>query len=77
MTAVVSTIGRRIRAARFAAGFTQVELAAAIKKHPNTVRLLERDAYSPTVDLIDSIALACGVNRLDLIPESTPELQAV
>lgn len=76
MSPLVSTVGRRIRAARFAAGLTQGQLATAIDKHVNTIRNLERDAYSPTLETLDAIAQACGTTRLELIPEHAPALQS-
>ncbi|MCR9217337.1 MAG: helix-turn-helix transcriptional regulator [bacterium] len=76
MSPLVSTVGRRIRAARYAAGLTQGQLAIAIHKHVNTIRNLERDAYSPTLETLDEIAKACGISRLELIPEHEPALQS-
>lgn len=53
-------VGKRIRAARKGAGFTQEQLAALIEKSVETVSNLERGHTAPSLETLALLASALG-----------------
>lgn len=76
--ALILEIGRRVRAARQAAGLTQQRLAEAIGNRQGYVTALESGGGNPTVQTLFRIALALGISVGSLFPEdsATPPSQA-
>ncbi|GGK36590.1 helix-turn-helix domain-containing protein [Nocardia camponoti] len=61
----MSTIGKTIRAARMASGFTQAELADWIGiKNGDQISRWERDVVKPSADSVGELTRVLGV-RLD------------
>lgn len=58
---------RNLKALRLARGFTQEELAHRAGVDRTYVSALERMVYAPTVDVIDQLAEAVGVEPWKLI----------
>lgn len=69
--ALILEIGRRVRAARQAAGLTQQRLAEAIGNRQGYVTALESGGGNPTVQTLFRIALALGVSVGSLFPGDT------
>lgn len=59
--------GKRIRAAREAAGMTQAEVAEEIGVSAPSIRLYELDKRTPKPEILDKIAKAIGVDPQSLI----------
>ena len=60
-------LGEELRQARMAAGMTQENLAFHARISRNYVSLLELNAKSPTIDVLDRICGALGVRTSVLI----------
>lgn len=58
---------RKLRALRLARGWSQEELAHRARLDRTYVSSLERKKYAPTLDVLDKIADALGVNASELI----------
>lgn len=57
-----SGVGRMIRDARKARGWTQAELAQRLNTSPSTISNLEREMHAPTVpDQVNDLVLALGI----------------
>ena len=63
------TTGDRIKAARKAAGVTQLELAKRIGVTESYISMYERNKRNPKLETLRKIALALGVDLDELIPE--------
>jgi transcriptional regulator with XRE-family HTH domain len=59
--------GTRLRAFRQARGLTQEGLAAAAKKSPNYIGILERGQKLPAIDTLADLAKAVGVSPAELL----------
>jgi transcriptional regulator with XRE-family HTH domain len=64
-----AAFGKTIRRLREASGRSQEELAAAAGLHRTYVSLLERGLRNPSLDVIDTIALALGISITQLVAE--------
>lgn len=53
-------LGRRLRQLRIRAGFTQRSLADLLEVHYTAVSHVEQDKRSPSLDLLEKWATACG-----------------
>lgn len=71
------TISSRITEVRTNAGLTKSDLADALGRHVRSVYRIESGESSPSLAQLEAIAAACGVSVRDLIPDHSPELQAV
>lgn len=60
---VRSALGRDLRAARMAAGFTQAELAKRIKKGQSTVSMSEKGQIRVSSAYVRSVLRACRVPK--------------
>jgi transcriptional regulator with XRE-family HTH domain len=67
-----SVVARNLRLLRQAAGLTQEQLADLAGLDRNYVGKLEREENSPTVDTLESIALALQVDVERLIRRELP-----
>lgn len=61
------TFARNLRALRLERGFTQEELAHRAGVDRTYVSALERKVYAPSVDVLDQLATAVGVDPWTLI----------
>ena len=68
-------LGRRIKALRKTAGFTQANLAEITELSDNFIALLERGQRSPSIHTLDKIAAALNVPLTELFrfEEDDPE----
>lgn len=62
-SAIGNRFGEEVRRLRFEHGWSQEHLAEVANLHRNSVGAIERGEMSPTLDVIEAIALA-----LDLLP---------
>ena len=62
-------VARNIRRVRLERGLTQEELAARIRINRNYVGMIERQENSPTVDMLERIAKALGIEPARLFDE--------
>ncbi|QNN23346.1 helix-turn-helix transcriptional regulator [Planctomycetales bacterium ZRK34] len=60
-------LGRELRKARLAGGFTQEYVAARAKVSREYVSQLERGLYSPTVDMLIRLCKAMNVSASKII----------
>src|SRR5207248_1570637 len=60
-------LGTELRKARLAAGLTQEQLAAKARISREYVSALERDQYSPTVDMLLRICMALQISAWTVI----------
>lgn len=56
-----------LRTLRHAKGLSQEELAHRANVHRTYVSSLERCVYSPTIDMVDSLAQILGVDAFELL----------
>jgi transcriptional regulator with XRE-family HTH domain len=66
-TALRSAFGRVVRELRIRSGLTQEQLSFKAKLHRTYIGDLERGLKSPTLDVIDAIAVALGVEAHVLV----------
>lgn len=66
-SAAVPTLGERLKAARVAAGLTQLQLAVQAEVDPSTVARIESDKNLPRIDKLQSIAKVLGLALEDLL----------
>ena len=59
--------GANVRKLRLSAGFTQKSFADHAGLHRNYVSDLERGQHSPTLDVVEKVALALGVEAGSLL----------
>src|SRR3954452_4464601 len=62
-------VARNIRRLRLERGLTQEELAARIRINRNYVGMIERQENSPTVEVLERIAKALGIEPARLFDE--------
>lgn len=67
-----SVVSRNLRLLRNAAGLTQDQLAELAGLDRNYIGKLEREENSPTVDTLESIAIALQINVELLIKRDLP-----
>lgn len=65
------TFARNLKALRLARGFTQEELAHRAGVDRTYVSALERMVYAPSIDVLDRLAEAVGVEPWSLITPTT------
>ena len=65
--AILTDIGRRIRAARLAVGITQEQAAASSGIDHKRWQRLEQGAVNPTVRTLVRVATALGISVWDLL----------
>lgn len=66
-TALRSAFGRVVRELRIRSGLTQEQLSFKAKLHRTYIGDLERGLKSPTLDVVDAIAIALGVDAHVLV----------
>ena len=66
---VVERFARRLRELRVERGMTQADLAQRAGVTATYVSKLESAGAAPGIDLVDKLAIALGVNLLDLFPQ--------
>ena len=71
------TIGQKIKAARLAAGLTQIELSEKMGVNRSYISQYEKDLRSPSFDTLDKFAAAIGCSLLDLLPLNISEREAL
>lgn len=65
----LTAVGKRIKAAREHAGFTQEELAAILGMSPTHISVLERGIKPPKLDTLVNIANALNVSADNLLQD--------
>lgn len=68
----MSTVGRRIRAARIAKGWTQEELAEKAGISPTHVSVIERAGNSVKLETFVSICCSLGISADDILQDMVP-----
>ena len=68
----MNTVGKRIRAARTAKGWTQEELAEKAGISPTHVSVIERAGNSVKLETFVSICCALGVSADDVLQDLVP-----
>jgi len=63
------TLGQRIREARQRMGWTQTELAVAVRSTQDHVSDLERDRHAPSMGMLRRLAAALQIEPADLLQE--------
>lgn len=71
---IQDTFARNLRVARKSAGFSQEELAHRAGLDRTYISALERAIYSATIDVVDRIATALGMEAAALLerPQNQP-----
>lgn len=65
---------RNLKAGRQAKGMTQEELAHRAELDRTYVSALERSVYSATIDIVERLAVALGVEACELLKRSPKNL---
>lgn len=69
-------LARNLRALRQARGLSQEELAHQADIDRTYISALERSVYNASIDVVDRLAAALGVEAAELLRRSRSELQA-
>ncbi|WP_127131909.1 XRE family transcriptional regulator [Georgenia sp. SYP-B2076] len=75
-TTDLATLGRRIRHARQAKGWTLAELAARVERAPSLLSQVENGRREPRLALLRTIARELGVSVADLMKDEAPSHRA-
>ena len=75
----LTTLAKNLKTIRAAKGWTQDDLAHEAGVSEGTIKKAETEKQSPTVDTLDAIAKAFGVEPWELLkpPESTDDVRTV
>ena len=73
---LVEILGRNVREARKACGFSQEELAAEAEMKRSYLSDLERGTRNPSVRAVERLARALGVEAAELLRAPTGEASA-
>ena len=65
------TVAKNIRVQRLARGYTQEELSELAGINRNYTGMIEREERSPTIDTLEKIAKALGIEAVFLLEAGT------
>lgn len=70
-------LGERLRAARRAAGYTQVEAAEVLHVHVSTITFYEKDRHEPNLDTLYKLADLYATSVAEILRPINPSVEPV